>query len=61
MSSKGVKKKLSGVEYRKRRAQEEHEFEESKKKSMNLQKYFVSKSTDNETCNQGKLQLQHQL
>jgi hypothetical protein len=42
-----------GTEYRKRRAEKEHEFEESKK-SINLQKYFVSKSTENETCNQGK-------
>jgi hypothetical protein len=53
MSSKGVKKKPSGAEYRKRRAEKELEFEESKK-SMNLQKYFILKGTENETCNQGK-------
>jgi hypothetical protein len=37
----------------KKRAEKELEFEESKK-TMNLQKYFISKSTENETCNQGK-------
>jgi hypothetical protein len=52
MSSKGVKKKPSGVEYRNRTAEKELESEESKK-SMNLQKFFF-RSTDNETCNQGK-------
>jgi hypothetical protein len=49
---KRCKKKPSGAEYRKRRV-EELEFAESKK-SMSLQKYFISKSTENETCNQGK-------
>jgi hypothetical protein len=53
MSSAGVEKKPLGAEYRKRRAEKEHEFEESKK-SINLQKYFISKSTERETCNQGK-------
>jgi hypothetical protein len=38
---------------RKRRADKELEFEESKK-SMNLHKSFISNSTENETCNQGK-------
>jgi hypothetical protein len=42
-----------GAEYRKKGAEKKPEFEESKK-SMNLQKYFISKSTDNETCNQAK-------
>jgi hypothetical protein len=31
MLSKSVKKKCSGAEYRKRRAEREHEFEECKK------------------------------
>jgi hypothetical protein len=51
--SKGVKEKPSGAEHRKRRAEKKLEFEESKK-SMNLQKYFVSKSTENKTCNKDK-------
>jgi hypothetical protein len=53
MSSKDVKKKPSGAEYRKGRTEKELQFGESRK-SMKLQKYFISKSTENETCNQGK-------
>jgi hypothetical protein len=42
-------KKPSGAEYRERRTETEHEFEECKKKTINLQKYFTSKSAYNET------------
>jgi hypothetical protein len=48
-----AKKKPTGAEYRKRRAQREHGFEECKK-SINLQKYFAPKSTGNGTCEQGE-------
>jgi hypothetical protein len=53
MLSKGVKKKPSGAEYRKRWAERENEFEECNK-FMNLQKYFMSKGADIETRIQGQ-------
>jgi hypothetical protein len=60
MSSKGVKEKPSGAEYGESTAEKELEFEESKK-SMNLQKYFVSKVLGTRLVIKAKLQLQRQL
>jgi hypothetical protein len=62
MSSKGVKTKPSGAEHRKRRAEKELEFEESRK-SMNLQKYLYEKALRTRLVIKAKLQLQlqHQL
>jgi hypothetical protein len=53
MLSEGVKKKPLGAEYSKQRAKRKCKFEECEM-SMNLQKYFKSQSTENETCKQGE-------
>jgi hypothetical protein len=60
MLSKVVKKKSPGAEYRKRKAEREHEFEECKN-STNLQKYFTSDRAENETSKKVKLQLLYHL
>jgi hypothetical protein len=53
MLSESFKSKPSGAEYRKRRAQREHEFEECKK-YVNMQKYFTSKRGGNGSCKQSE-------
>jgi hypothetical protein len=54
--SKGVEKKLSGAEYREKRADGEVEFHDCKK-SVDLQKYLMSRGAVNEACKKVKLQL----
>jgi hypothetical protein len=43
MLSKGVKKKPTDAEYRKRRAESEHEFEECKKINESAEIFYVRK------------------
>jgi hypothetical protein len=60
MLTKDVTKKPSDAEYRKRRVEREHEFEECKK-PMNLQKYFTSELLRMAHVNKVKLQLLYHL